>query len=142
MTVFADKTDANNNTSNFTPGGVADVAAEELAVKREELAARRVEAQQKIAAANAPWWRGATPLSVAVAAGALTIMGNIAAALYTGHNSLRQEKAKATQRLLPRRKRTKLPSLSRLFRPATRQLPGAMSFSLLNLVFLKDNLKK
>jgi lysozyme family protein len=107
MTVFADKTDANNNTSNFTPGGVADVAAEELAVKREELAARRVEAQQKIAAANAPWWRGATPLSVAVAAGALTIMGNIAAALYTGHNSLRQEKAKADATLAAEKEKNK-----------------------------------
>ena len=40
----------------------ADPEAEERAVKREELVARRAEARQKILMANAPWWRGATEL--------------------------------------------------------------------------------
>jgi hypothetical protein len=89
MTVLEDETGAP------PPAGDADLVAEEHAVRREELAARLAEAQQKIAAANAPWWRGATPLTVAVVAGALTLLGNVGAALYTGYNSLEQEKTKA-----------------------------------------------
>lgn len=87
--------------------GDIDFVAEEHAVRRLEFAARLAEAEQKLAAANAPWWRGATPLTVAVAAGALTLLGNLGVALYTGHNSLEQEKTKASTALAAEKEKNK-----------------------------------
>jgi len=65
--------------------GTTALDAEDQAVRRAELAARMAEAQQKLAAANAPWWRGgANSLTLAIAAGAITLLGNIGLAAYNG----------------------------------------------------------
>ena len=88
--------------------GTTALDAEDQAVRRAELAARMAEAQQKLAAANAPWWRGgANSLTLAIAAGAITLLGNIGLAAYNGYTSLQQEKAKADATLAAEKEKNK-----------------------------------
>jgi lysozyme family protein len=72
-----------------------NLAAEELAVKRDEFAARLAEAKVKLKAASAPWWRGADPLVLAVIAGVLTLAGNMFLAYYNAKAATDQERTKA-----------------------------------------------
>jgi lysozyme family protein len=102
-----------NTVSEYRDAEDAVLVPHEGMVRRKELAARLAEAQQKILAARAPWWRNPTPLSVAVAAGALTILGNIGAALYTGYNSLAVEKEKNKAALIVQAVSTSDPATAR-----------------------------
>lgn len=82
-----------------------DLRHAELSVKRLELRARRAAAARDWINARAPWWRKADPLVLAIAAGTLTLFGNLAVAVYNGattrtveaersKNALNLEKAK------------------------------------------------
>jgi len=68
--------------------------ADESKVKAAELEVRRLEAQKAVAGLAAPWWRRADPLVVAIVAGALTLLGNMAATLLNGYWSLKLEQKK------------------------------------------------
>lgn len=76
-----------------------DFTAEENAVKREELDARRQEARAKLIAAKAPWWRRADPLVLAVSAGVFTLAGNMYIAWYNAQNSINEENSRAQHAL-------------------------------------------
>ena len=73
---------------------------EEAAVKRLELRARKIEAEQTLAAARAPWWRRADTLTVAVLAGALTLLGNAWVAYLNSQSTRSLEEAKARYNLV------------------------------------------
>ena len=77
----------------------ADLAAEELRVKRQEFAVRRVEARAKFRLATRPWWRGADPLVLAVMAGILTLGGNTFLAFFNARAATNQERTKAANAL-------------------------------------------
>ncbi len=100
-------TSSENESGATQPTPVADLDAEERVVKREEIAARNAEAQRKIAEANSPWWRNASPLTAAIVAAAVTMLGNIYVAWTTGQNSLEQEKAKASAVLAAEKEKNK-----------------------------------
>jgi kumamolisin len=72
---------------------------EELEVKNAELEVRRLEATKAMAAISLPWWRRADPLVLAVLAGILTLLGNMAVTIVNNHNSLSQEQKKAADDL-------------------------------------------
>ena len=46
-------------------------------IKADELRVRRLEAEKALASANAPWWRRADPLTLAILAAAASVFGNI-----------------------------------------------------------------
>jgi lysozyme family protein len=77
----------------------ADLATEERLLRREEFAARRAEATQKLNASTAPWWRGADPLLLAVVAGVFTLAGNTFLAYYNSQATIKQETTKAANAL-------------------------------------------
>jgi kumamolisin len=68
---------------------------EELTVKAAELEVRRLEAEKALASSKSVWWRRANPLTLAILAGALTLLGNMSVALWNSHSSVAQEKEKA-----------------------------------------------
>jgi hypothetical protein len=51
---------------------------DDSAVKAEELRVRKLEATSKLADLSSPWWRRADPLVLAILAGALSLLGNMA----------------------------------------------------------------
>ena len=61
---------------------------EELKVKEAELKVRRLEAEKAMATLSSPWWRRADPVVLAILAGVLTLLGNMAATLVNNHNSV------------------------------------------------------
>jgi lysozyme family protein len=77
----------------------SDLAAEELRVKRQELAVRRLEARAKFRMAAKPWWRAADPLVLAVVAGILTLGGNTFLAFFNSRAATNQERTKAANAL-------------------------------------------
>jgi WD40 repeat protein len=83
------------------------VEAQEFSIKREELKARQAEAAAKLRLANAPWWMRADPLVLAVAAGVLTLAGNIGVAWYNGRETINQEQIKAKSALALEREKAK-----------------------------------
>src|SRR5215469_1720655 len=74
-------------------------SSEELEVKTAELQIRRLEAAKAMAAMSLPWWRRADPLVVAIFAGVLTLLGNMAVTLVNNDNSINQEQKKASDDL-------------------------------------------
>ena len=81
---------------------------DENAVKLAEFTARRAEAEAKLVAISAPWWRHrADPLVLAVAAGVFTLAANIGVAWYNAGNQLEQEKIKANNALDLEREKAK-----------------------------------
>ncbi len=78
---------------------------EELAVQAAELEVRRLEAAKAMATISSPWWRRADPLVLAILAGVLTLLGNMAVALLNNHNSLQQEQKKADTSLIQEQKK-------------------------------------
>src|SRR5262245_2570257 len=85
--------------ADAAPPNDTDLAAEERALRHEELAARLEEARVKIKNANASWWRGADPLVLAVVAGVLTLAGNMFVAWYNARETIQQEQTKANNAL-------------------------------------------
>jgi lysozyme family protein len=85
-----------DSTSSAPP---TEAATEELAIKREELAVRRAEAQAKLTMATRPSWRGADPLVLAVVAGIFTIGGNTFLAYFNAKAATDQERTKASNAL-------------------------------------------
>jgi hypothetical protein len=77
------------------PSKPSPISPEELEVKAAELQVRRLEAAKAMAAISSPWWRRADPLVLAIFAGALTLLGNMAVALLNSSSSLNQEQKKA-----------------------------------------------
>jgi kumamolisin len=75
------------------------LSAEELAVKAIELEVRRLEAKRATDAISSPWWRRPDPLTLAILAGVLTLLGNMAVAMLNNHNSLTHEQNKAADDL-------------------------------------------
>jgi len=75
------------------------LALEELAVKKQELHVRRLEAEKASATSKLPWWRRADPLLLAVIAGVLTLLGNTVVAILNDVSSAKQEQKKATDDL-------------------------------------------
>jgi hypothetical protein len=67
----------------------------ELEIKAAELEVRRREADKALAAANARWWRRADPLVLAILAGVVTLLGNMAVTFVNGWISVKQERMKA-----------------------------------------------
>lgn len=74
-------------------------AEEERAVKLQELQARQAEANAKLKSLTAPWWSKPDPLVLAVAAGVITLAGNIGVAWYNSRESTAQERLKAENSL-------------------------------------------
>lgn len=72
---------------------------EELAVDAAELEVRRLEAAKSIATISSPWWRRADPLTLAIFAGVVTLLGNMAVSLLNNYSSVKQEQAKASDDL-------------------------------------------
>jgi hypothetical protein len=64
------------------------LSPEELAVKAAELEVRRLEAAKVMATISSPRWRRADPLVLAIFAGALTLLGNMAVAHVNNYNSV------------------------------------------------------
>jgi subtilase family serine protease len=57
---------------------MADLAPKtEDEIKADELRVRQLEAEKALASANAPWWRRADPLTIAILAAAGSVFGNI-----------------------------------------------------------------
>jgi hypothetical protein len=83
-------------TSEVSNGGKL---TDESSVRTAELAARRAEAEAKLTAASAPWWRKADALVLAVAAGAFGLAANVWVAWYNAGNQIQQEKFKAASAL-------------------------------------------
>jgi kumamolisin len=81
--------------------------SEELEVRAAELQARRLEAQRALAATTSPWWRRADPLAIAIFAGALTLLGNIAVSVVNNYNSVNQERLKASDDLALEQKKSR-----------------------------------
>src|SRR6202158_1874998 len=78
---------------------VAPQSPEELTVKAEELRVRRLEAKRAMATLSSAWWRRADPLVLAILAGALTLLGNMAVAFINNQSSIAQEQRKAADDL-------------------------------------------
>lgn len=81
------------------PSAPPSPTPEELEVKKTELQVRQFEATKAMAAMSLPWWRRADPLLLAVLAGILTLLGNMAVTLVNNHSSLSQEQKKAADDL-------------------------------------------
>ena len=82
-----------------TPDSPTPATPDESEVKAAELRVRQLEAAKALAAATSPWWRRADPLVLAIFAGALTLLGNMAVAILNTHSSVAQEKEKASDDL-------------------------------------------
>ncbi len=91
-------------TSEVSNGGKL---TDESSVRTAELAARRAEAEAKLTAASAPWWRKADALVLAVAAGAFGLAANVWVAWYNAGNQIQQEKFKAASALELEREKAK-----------------------------------
>jgi kumamolisin len=85
-----------SSTPNTDP---EPLKSEELEVRAAELQARRLEAEKALAATKSPWWRRADPLVIAIFAGAVTLLGNMAVTLVNNYNSVNQERLKASDDL-------------------------------------------
>jgi hypothetical protein len=81
------------------PSDPSPPSPEELAVKAAELQVRRLEAAKAMADISSPWWRRADPLTLAIFAGVLTLLGNMGVALLNGYESVSQEQKKASDDL-------------------------------------------
>jgi hypothetical protein len=73
--------------------------SKELEVKAAELEVRQREAEKALTAARAPWWRRADPLVLAILAGVVTLLGNMAVTFVNGWISVNQERLKASDDL-------------------------------------------
>ena len=81
--------------------------SKELEVKAAELEVRQREAEKALVATRAPWWRRADPLLLAVLAGVITLLGNVAVTLVNNYNSLAQERLKASDDLALEQKKAR-----------------------------------
>jgi subtilase family serine protease len=100
----------NLESSGITaPGDTApaQLDAEKARVKRLELRARALEAEKSLATARSPWWRRADPLVLAIFAGALTLLGNMAVAYLNNRSSLAQEQTKVKDDLTLEREKAR-----------------------------------
>ena len=89
-----------------TPDSDPDqLKSEELKVKAAELQARILEAEKALATTKAPWWRRADPLVIAIFAGAVTLLGNMAVTFVNNWSSVDQEKLKASDDLALEKKK-------------------------------------
>jgi poly(3-hydroxybutyrate) depolymerase len=77
-----------------------NLAIHEIAIKRKELEVRNREADKAIALANAPWWRRADPLVLAILAAAVTMAGNMIVAVYNSNATISQEETKGGNTLM------------------------------------------
>jgi kumamolisin len=68
-------------------------------VQLKELEVRAREAENRLAALGQPWWRKPEPLLLAILAGVLTLVGNMAIALYNSKTTREQDQAKAADAL-------------------------------------------
>jgi murein L,D-transpeptidase YcbB/YkuD len=73
--------------------------AEENAVKRLELEVRQREAETAEARARQAWWQRADPLTLAVGAAIVTLLGNMAVAVYNARAARKQEGDKSKSAL-------------------------------------------
>jgi kumamolisin len=74
--------------------------SKELEVKARELEVRQLEADKSLAATRAPWWRRADPLVLAILAGVVTLLGNMAVERLKSTDDLTLEQTKTRYDLL------------------------------------------
>jgi Subtilase family len=72
----------------------------EADVKADELRVRRLEAERALASTKAPWWRRADPLTLAILAGAASLVGNMVVTHIKAGDDLALEQAKARYSLV------------------------------------------
>jgi hypothetical protein len=72
----------------------ADLQKLEQEVKLKELEVREHEAEKASMLADAPWWRRADPLVIAVIGGVLALIGNMGVAVYNNNTTTAQEEQK------------------------------------------------
>jgi hypothetical protein len=84
-------------TGENMPSDGPQAASEEREVKAAELEVRR--GKKGLAAIAAPWWRRADAMVLAIRAGVLTLLGNMAVTVVSSHSSLVQEQKKVADDL-------------------------------------------
>ncbi len=79
--------------------GETELQRVQLELQSTELEVREKEAAANLAKLSRPWWRGSDPLVLAIIGASLTMLGNIAVALFNSRATIAQEKLKAENEL-------------------------------------------